>query len=111
MGRTGVRWLTALAVLLRCTAALAQPRVLVLLEDLTLRNTHSAYFQALAQDGYSLDFKLAVAKGLRLREWDDWLYDKLIIFAPSVAGTPTTDLCKRCTPGTGEFAFHQPYRK
>ncbi|KAK9822633.1 hypothetical protein WJX81_001489 [Elliptochloris bilobata] len=32
-----------------------------------------------------MEFRLADSKSLRLREWDDWLYDKLIIFAPSVA--------------------------
>ena len=75
-----------LLILLQVRSALAQTKVLVLLEDLAIRNTHSEYFQGLTQAGNSLDFKLAESKGLRLREWDDWLYDKLIVFAPSVAG-------------------------
>jgi len=109
MERAGVRWLVPLLLLLRVAAAAAQPRVLVLLEDLTIRNTHSAYFHALAQDGFSLEFKLATGKGLRLREWDDWLYDKLIVFAPSVAGAPSAPPGPRM--GCCCTASHLPCRR
>ena len=86
MGVPGMQRLGLLLILLHIAPALAQTKVLVLLENLAIRNTHSEYFQSLTEAGNSLDFRLAESKGLRLREWDDWLYDKLIIFAPSVTG-------------------------
>ena len=95
MGVSGLQRLGLLIILLQVAPALAQTKVLVLLEDLAIRNTHSEYFQSLIEAGNSLDFRLAESKGLRLREWDDWLYAKLIIFAPSVAGAwrPRTGPC------------------
>ena len=82
----GVQCLGLLLILVQLCCVFAQTQVLVLLEDLTIRNLHSEYFQGLIEDGFDLEFKVADSKGLRLREWDDWLYDKLIIFAPNTAG-------------------------
>lgn len=83
----GVQCLGLLLILVQLSCVFAQMQVLVLLEDLTIRNSHSEYFQGLIEDGFDLECKVADSKDLRLREWDDWLYDKLIIFAPNTAGT------------------------
>ena len=60
--------------------------VLVLVDDPLIRHTHSLYFADLASRGYELTFRAAGDKKLQLRDWDEWLYDKLVIFAPSATG-------------------------
>jgi oligosaccharyltransferase complex subunit beta len=64
----------------------SQQKALVLLEDLALKSTHSLYFKAIADAGFDVTFRRVDDKSLRLREWDDWLYDKLVILAADVAG-------------------------
>ena len=66
--------------------AACQPGVLVLLQDLSIANTHSRFFQQLKDAGYSLDIRAAEDKSLRLRDWDSWSYEKLILFASSIPG-------------------------
>lgn len=61
-------------------------KVLVLLEDAAIKNTHSAYFNTLALSGFDLTFRRVDDRNLRLREWDTWLYDKLVLFAANVPG-------------------------
>lgn len=70
-----------------------QSTVLVILEKQQLKSTHSIFFGHLRQLGYHLDFRSADDKKLQLRDWDDWLYDKVICFAAAVPGTdPPLDL-------------------
>ena len=61
-------------------------RVLVLVDDPFIRHTHSVYFGDLTSRGYSLTFRAAADKKLQLRDWDEWMFEKLIIFAPTVTG-------------------------
>lgn len=61
--------------------------MLVLVEDLSIASTHSLYFQRLSDAGYSLDIKAADDKSLRLKDWDAWSYEKLIVFASNIQGT------------------------
>ncbi|KAL3702205.1 hypothetical protein R1sor_020227 [Riccia sorocarpa] len=61
-------------------------RVLVLLEDLALKSSHSIFFKSLSSRGYELDFKLADDTKLALQRYGEYLYDALILFAPSVEG-------------------------
>ena len=70
--------------------ALPETEVLVLLEDLSLRGTHSVFFGDLRKQGLNLHFRSAEDKSLKLRDWDDWLYGKLIIFASAVPGEHVT---------------------
>jgi oligosaccharyltransferase complex subunit beta len=62
-------------------AAAASQKVLVLLEGLDLQESHSEFFGGLSSRGYQLDFKQISDKKLQLKNWDEWLYDKVIIFA------------------------------
>ena len=77
----------ALLTLLAAAACAAGPasagsqRVLVLLENLDLQQSHSDFFGGLSGRGYQLDFRQISDKKLQLKQWDEWLYDKLIIFA------------------------------
>jgi len=65
-------------------AAAAGHRALVLLQDAGLRESHAQFMAQLGDAGLELDFQVAGSKGLRLKEWDTWLYDSLIVLAPRV---------------------------
>ncbi|XP_010547491.1 PREDICTED: dolichyl-diphosphooligosaccharide--protein glycosyltransferase 48 kDa subunit [Tarenaya hassleriana] len=58
-------------------------RLLVLLDDLSLKSSHSVFFNSLKSRGFDLDFKLAEDPKLALQRYGQYLYDGLIIFAPS----------------------------
>ncbi|XP_076651862.1 dolichyl-diphosphooligosaccharide--protein glycosyltransferase non-catalytic subunit Ost48 [Halictus rubicundus] len=57
---------------------------LVLLDNLAIRETHSMFFKSLQDSGYTLTFKLADDANLLLTKYREYLYEHLIIFAPTV---------------------------
>lgn len=59
-------------------------KTLVLLENVSIKETHSVFFNDLKSRGYQLTFKLADDSNLALSKYGEYLYDNLIIFAPSV---------------------------
>lgn len=65
-------------------AASAGGPTLVLVDNLTMRETHSIFFKNLMDNGYSLVFKLADDANLQLSKYGEYMYKHLIIFAPSV---------------------------
>ena len=76
-----------LALLAGClNCAFGEQPVLVLVEDLSISSTHSIFLQSLSDAGYALDVKTADDKSLRLKDWDAWSYEKLIIFASGIPG-------------------------
>ncbi|KAJ4745642.1 Dolichyl-diphosphooligosaccharide--protein glycosyltransferase 48 kDa subunit [Rhynchospora pubera] len=60
-------------------------RILVLVDDLALRSSHSIFFDSLVSRGYQLEFKLADDPSLSLQRYGQFLYDGLVLFAPSVS--------------------------
>lgn len=58
-------------------------RILVLLDDLSLRSSHSIFFNSLQSRGFHLDFKLADDPTLSLQRYGQYSYDALILFSPS----------------------------
>ncbi|GMI65976.1 DEFECTIVE GLYCOSYLATION [Hibiscus trionum] len=58
-------------------------RVLVLLDDFSLKSSHSIFFNSLKSRGLNLDFKLSDDPSLSLQRYGQYLYDALIIFSPS----------------------------
>ncbi|RLM85929.1 dolichyl-diphosphooligosaccharide--protein glycosyltransferase 48 kDa subunit [Panicum miliaceum] len=58
-------------------------RLLVLLDDLAVRSSHSAFFGSLQARGFDLDFRLADDPKLSLHRYGQYLYDGLVLFAPS----------------------------
>lgn len=58
-------------------------RILVLLDDLSLRSSHSIFFNSLQARGFHLDFKLADDPSLSLQRYGQYSYDALILFSPS----------------------------
>lgn len=57
---------------------------LVLLDKLAIKETHSIFFKTLQDSGYALTFKIADDASLQLSKYGEYLYEHLIIFAPSV---------------------------
>ncbi|XP_010254949.1 PREDICTED: dolichyl-diphosphooligosaccharide--protein glycosyltransferase 48 kDa subunit [Nelumbo nucifera] len=59
-------------------------RILVLLDDLGIKSSHSIFFRSLQSRGFELDFKLADDKKITLQRYGQYLYDGLILFSPTV---------------------------
>ncbi|GAA0169821.1 glycosyltransferase [Lithospermum erythrorhizon] len=59
-------------------------RVLVLVEDLAVKSSHSLYFKSISSRGFELEFKLADHPKLSLQRYGHYLYDALILFAPTI---------------------------
>lgn len=62
----------------------ALQRTLVLLDNWTIRETHSIFFQSLRDRGFDLTFKTADDSSLSLVKYGEFLYENVIIFSPSV---------------------------
>ncbi|XP_041015786.1 dolichyl-diphosphooligosaccharide--protein glycosyltransferase 48 kDa subunit [Juglans microcarpa x Juglans regia] len=58
-------------------------RVLVLLDDLALKSSHSLYFKSLQSRGFQIDFKLSDDPKIGLQRYGQYLYDGLILFCPT----------------------------
>lgn len=75
--------LAALALcLLLASASADKPskgKVLVLLDSLEMQGTHSKFLAMLEQKGYDSTVVSVDAKTVKLKEWDRWLFDKLVI--------------------------------
>ncbi|MGL7671723.1 hypothetical protein, partial [Salmonella sp. NW850] len=56
----------------------------MLVDDLAIKSSHSIFFKTLTDRGFDLDFKLAHDPKLALQRYGQYLYDGLILFAPSV---------------------------
>ncbi len=83
-----IKSLVLLVVLIVCctNAQNTNKRVLVLLDNFGVRETHSNYFKSLRDDGFQLNFKTADDSSLTLTKYGEYLYDHLIIFSPTVVG-------------------------
>ena len=67
-------------------AGIENKRVLVLVDHLGIRETHSNYFKSLRDNGFQLTFKSADDASLSLTKYGEYLFEHLILFSPSVAG-------------------------
>eukprot|EP00271_Cylindrocystis_brebissonii_P003343 TRINITY_DN1419_c0_g1_i1.p1 TRINITY_DN1419_c0_g1~~TRINITY_DN1419_c0_g1_i1.p1 ORF type:complete len:438 (+),score=98.09 TRINITY_DN1419_c0_g1_i1:152-1465(+) len=56
-------------------------RVLVLLDDLEVKSTHSIFFKSLADGGYNLDYRQSDDRSVVLEKYGKYEYDAAIIFA------------------------------
>ncbi|KAI5071585.1 hypothetical protein GOP47_0013836 [Adiantum capillus-veneris] len=59
------------------------PRILVLLDDLALKSSHSSFFSSLSDRGYILDYKRASDPSLALKKFGEYFFDGLIVFSPT----------------------------
>ncbi|XP_026394314.1 dolichyl-diphosphooligosaccharide--protein glycosyltransferase 48 kDa subunit-like [Papaver somniferum] len=58
-------------------------KILVLVDDLGIKSSHSIFFKSLQTRGFELDFKLAEDPKLTLKRYGKYLYDGLLLFSPS----------------------------
>lgn len=77
--------LVAVLLAVACSAA-AQGKVLVLLDSLDFQRSHSQFLDTLWTRGYALDIRAISDKKLQLKQWDDWLYEKLVILGSKSGG-------------------------
>jgi len=69
-------------------------KVLALLENLAIKETHSIYFKNLVDAGMEITFKVADDPSIVMKKYGEYLYDHLIIFSPTVeelGGSLTTE--------------------
>jgi len=59
-------------------------RMLVLLDNYGLRETHSTFFKSLKNRGFQLTYKLADDSELSLSKYNEYLFDHLVLFCPNV---------------------------
>lgn len=59
-------------------------RILVLVDNLSTRETHSIFFKSLVDRGHKLTFKAADDQSLALFKYGEFIYDHLVVFSPSV---------------------------
>jgi len=62
----------------------AEKRVLVLLENLAIKETHSIFFKNMLEDHFDLTFKVADDASLNIKKYGQFLYDHIVVFAPTV---------------------------
>jgi len=79
-----MRFLCLLGVLCLAGVSVADKNVLVLLENLAVKETHSIYFKNMVDAGFDLTFKVADDATLNIKKYGAFLYDHLVIFAPTV---------------------------
>merc|ERR1739844_434624 len=65
-------------------AAESPGRVLVLLDNLAIKDTHTIFFKNLASMGFTLTYKVADDPSIVLKKYGSYLYEHLILFSPSV---------------------------
>nr|XP_054768684.1 dolichyl-diphosphooligosaccharide--protein glycosyltransferase 48 kDa subunit-like [Lytechinus pictus] len=59
-------------------------KTLVLLDSMTMRESHSMFFKSLQERGFDLTYKTADDPNLKLSSYGEYLYEHLVLFCPSV---------------------------
>ncbi len=73
-----------LACMVVTSSAVENPRVLALLDNLAIKETHSMFFKSLEDMGFSVTFKVADDPSISLKKYGAFLYDHLVLFSPTV---------------------------
>lgn len=68
-----------------CLQAAAEKKVLVLYGQSSIPETHGQFLKGLEAKGLTVDLKSVKDSGLKLKDYDTWLYDALVLFAPKAA--------------------------
>merc|ERR1711983_688901 len=82
MGKLGIVFL--FCAMASMAQSLENPRVLVLVDNLSIRESHSIFFKMLGDMGFSLTFKSADDPSIVLKKYGSYLFDHLVLFSPSV---------------------------
>ncbi|GMS84361.1 hypothetical protein PENTCL1PPCAC_6536, partial [Pristionchus entomophagus] len=70
-------------LLLLLAACAAADRVLVLVDNMSIRESHSIFFKSITDRGHSVIFKNADESSLQLIKFGELQFENLILFAPS----------------------------
>ncbi|KAM3718883.1 Dolichyl-diphosphooligosaccharide--protein glycosyltransferasesubunit [Dirofilaria immitis] len=82
---TKSRCLLLIAILiLQIASFITASKILILVDNLNVRETHSIFLKSLRERGHQLTIKAADDQTLTLTKFGEHLYDHLIIFAPGV---------------------------
>ena len=84
-GKSAVLALLLLVGSALCLSVSAEKKVLVLYGASAIKNTHSQFIKGLEDKGLKVDVKSVKESGLKLKDYDTWLYDALVLFAPKAA--------------------------
>ena len=80
--------LTVILAMIMCSFSaincVENPRVLVLLDNFAIKESHSTFFKSLTDMGFSLTYKTADDPSIVLKKYGAFLFDHLILFSPSV---------------------------
>ncbi|KAI0219947.1 Dolichyl-diphosphooligosaccharide--protein glycosyltransferase 48 kDa subunit [Lamellibrachia satsuma] len=96
-----------LAGVLICLSAVnAGGKMLVLLDNWAIKETHSIFFRSLKSRGFDITFKKADDSTLALMKYGEFLYEHVILFSPSVkvfGGAITVDTITNFVDGGGNL--------
>jgi len=76
--------LAVFCVSMSTITCLENHRVLVLLDNLAIKESHSTFFKILSDQGFSLTYKTADDPSIVLKKYGAFLFDHVVLFAPSV---------------------------
>lgn len=62
--------------------------ILVLLDSLAYKESHSKFFDSITSGGHKLTYKKVETQGTRLEKYDEYLYTAVILMCPSTEGKP-----------------------
>jgi Oligosaccharyltransferase 48 kDa subunit beta len=79
----------AVCLLASCIApaSATKEKVLVLLDSLEMQETHSKFLQNINPKAFDVTIGTMDTKSINLKEWDSWLYDKLVILGGATSKT------------------------
>jgi oligosaccharyltransferase complex subunit beta len=60
----------------------AEKKVLVLFGQSSIKESHGQFIKGLESKGVTVDLKSVKDSSLKLKNYDTWLYDALVLFAP-----------------------------
>lgn len=68
-------------------ASATNEKVLVLLDSLEMQETHSKFLHNINPKVFDVTVGTMDTKSIKLREWDNWLFDKLVILGGATSKT------------------------
>jgi len=93
-----------------CLAADGKPfgkSVLVVLDDLKTKQTHSIFFNSLTDRGYKLTY-VPAEESLELKKYGEWNYDNIILFAPEAEELPVAEVLEFIDSGRNVLLAGSP---
>jgi oligosaccharyltransferase complex subunit beta len=85
MRNAAVLGLLLLVVGSLCLTVSSEKKILVLYGQSSIKETHGQFFKGLEAKGHTVDIMSVKDSGLKLKDYDTWLYDALVLFAPKAA--------------------------